>query len=186
MAMKEEEEEEGGLGERLRLALQLAFSALVASAGGGLILVLLLLAAAAATAFFDSGSAGSAVAATPAILVMAIMLSGLAIAPAVAICWLPAFLAGAILRAAGRRHGWARGRSAWAAAGAAVAGLAWLRAFPPGAAHPPFAGFDRVLPTFAAAFLLAGAAAGQVFRSAMAAVAPFFGLDEEGDEQQAL
>ncbi len=35
------------------------------------------------------------------------------------------------------------------------------------------------MPALAAAFLLAGAAAGQVYRSALAATAPFFALDEE-------
>jgi hypothetical protein len=167
---------------RFRLGLQLALAALLACASGGLVLVPLLAAVAGATAVLDSDASGIGVAAAPPIVIMLFMLSGLAIGPAVAACWLPAFIAGAILRVAGRRRRWARRRHAWAAAGAAVALFAWLRAFPPGAAHPPFEGFERAVPAFPAAFLLAGAAAGLAYRSALAATAPFFGFDEDPDE----
>jgi hypothetical protein len=171
------EEVRTSLAERLRLALQLALAALLASASGGLLLVLLLAIAVFATALPDADSARSVASAAPPIAIMLLMLSGLAIVPAIAACWLPAFLAGAILRTAGRRHGWARRRSAWAAAGAAVAGIAFFRAFPSGSAELGRVGLPA--PALAAAVLLAGAGAAQVFRSAMAAIAPFFGFDEE-------
>ena len=60
-----------------------------------------------------------------------------------------------------------------------IALFAGFRAFPPGQAYPLFDGFDLAMPAFTAALLLAGAAAGQVFRAAMTAIAPFLGLDLE-------
>lgn len=165
-----------------RRLVQLALAALLASAGGGLVLVLLLALAGIAAAG-AGGDPLQTASAAPAVLAIAFIGGGGAIGPAIGMAWLPAFAAGTVLWAAGRTRSWARRRLAWAAAGAAVGLLCWLRLFPWGIAdRSPLDLIAPSRPPIAPAFLLAGAAAGQAFRSAMAAIAPFLGLDEEPDE----
>jgi len=168
---------------RLRLVFQLALAALIACAGGALILVLLLTLAAVAWGLLSGADAGEMAAAAPTLLAMAVIGGGLAMGPVVVMAWPPVFVAGAVLWTAGRAPGWRRSRLAWGLAGAVPALLCYLRAFASNAPDPSLFSFFR-LPSaaLAAAFLLAGAAAGQVYRSAMAATAPFFGFEEDPDE----
>ncbi|HEX8466877.1 MAG TPA: hypothetical protein VF620_03615 [Allosphingosinicella sp.] len=168
--------------ERLSRLAQLGLAALVASAAGGLILPLLLfLAAMAAGPAGGGGGAGSTLAGAPVMLGVLIFGSGMAMVLAVGAGWLPAFIAGAALWQAGRGRLWPRRRLAWALAGAAVALFCYLRAFPPAGPEPSAGRLPLPGPSIAALFMLAGAAAGLVYRSAMAATAPFFGLDEDED-----
>ena len=170
----------------LRRSGQLALAALLACAGGAVILALLLTLGRLA-ARIAAGQAGgpfdAALDIAPA-LAVAVVAGGLAIGPALSAGWLPAFAAGALLTRLGRDRAWARRRPAWSAAGAAVALVCcWRSSGSGGRADSLLDLFglpDRALP---AAFLLAGAAAGQVYRSALAATAPFFGLDEEPDDR---
>ncbi|HYI41068.1 MAG TPA: hypothetical protein VE053_12195 [Allosphingosinicella sp.] len=169
--------------ERLRRPLQLAVAALIASAAGGLILVLLLMVATIAMGAGSAGGAGATMADAPVLLAFAVAGSGAAIGPAIALAWLPAFAAGAALWAAGRNRPWLGRRLAWALAGAAVASACYWRAFGLGSPDDSvFILFGLPPAALPAAFLLAGAAAGQVHRSAMAATAPFFGFDEDDCE----
>jgi membrane protease YdiL (CAAX protease family) len=169
---------------RLRRLAQLALAALVASGAGGLILAILLLfaaLAAAAAGQAGAGGTGPAPADATALLGVAIFGSGLAMAASVGTGWLPAFVIGSALWAAGRSCGWARRPFAWALAGAAVALICYVQAFPPGARDPSAGRFPVPRPAVAALFMLAGAAAGQVYCSAMRAAAPFFGFDEQDE-----
>ncbi|HEX8309592.1 MAG TPA: hypothetical protein VF645_14365 [Allosphingosinicella sp.] len=169
----------------LRRAAHLALAALIACAGGAVILAVLLTMGRLA-ARIEAGLAGGpfevALDSIPA-LAVAVVAGGLAIGPALSAGWLPAFASGALLAWLGRDRAWARGRPAWSAAGAAVALACYFRISPAGEPAPSlfelFGLPERALPI---AFLLAGAAAGQVYRSALAATAPFFGLDEETGE----
>lgn len=170
--------------ERLRRLAQLALAALVASAAGGLILsVLLLFVAFVVASAGGGGGAGSTLADAAMLLGVVIFGSGLAMTAAVGAGWLPAFFAGAALSVAGRSRGWARRRLAWTVAGAAVALVCYVQAFPPGAPDPSAGRFPVPRPAVAALFMLAGAAAGQVYRSAMLATAPCFGLDERDETE---
>jgi hypothetical protein len=159
--------------------------ALIAAAAGALILVLMIaLASGAARAAGGGGNPVEILVGALAVAAMALLGGGMAIVPALAAGWLPAFAAGAALHFWGVRRAWPRRRLAWAGAGAAAALICYFRIFPPGRsgglllevfAFPPSA-----LP---AAFMLAGAAAGQVYRSAMAATAAFFGFEEDEDSE---
>lgn len=160
----------------LRLALQLALAALIAVAGAALTLIPLAMIVGIAEAVL-SGRAGDAIAAIPAMAGMALFLGGLLLGPAVLAAGLPAWLAGGALWLLGRRRAWARRRLAWGGAGALIALIAWLIAFPPGTQAPS-------VPTRAgllSMLLVAGMAGGQMFRAAMAATAPFFGFEDDED-----
>jgi hypothetical protein len=168
----------------LRRIVQLGLAALVASACGGLLFLPLLGATTAVVALLDgSGLAlGSAAEAIP-IALLFLMIAPAVIGPAVALGCPPAFVAGTILHAAGRSRLWARRRTAWAAAGAAVAGAVWLRVYAVGTGLTLFGGSGTV-PAAIPAFLLAGAGAGLVYRSAALLAAPFLGLDGEEEEEE--
>lgn len=173
--------------DRLRRAGQLAVAALVACAAGALITSLLLTLGRLAARIAGAQAGGPLEVASDVIpaLAVTIVAGGLAIGPAVSAGWLPALGAGALLTWLERNRVWARRRPAWSAAGAAVALVCWFRVVPPGS--PADSLLDLyALPAWAlpVAFLLAGAAAGQVYRSALAATAPFFGLDEEPDRAE--
>jgi hypothetical protein len=149
-------------------------------------LVLVLLLVLTAIAASPGEAPAESLLAVPEVLAIAFVVSGGAVGPAIAAAWLPAFAAGTALWAVGRARPWARRRLAWAAAGAAVGLLCWLRLFPLGTTDRSpldLLPADRLL--LGPAFLLAGAAAGQAFRSAMAAVGPFLGLDEEEEAEGA-
>lgn len=162
-------------------ALQLALAALLASAGGGLVLVLLASAAAIAA---GAAEGGATLAAAPAILAIAFFGAGLAIGPAVGTAWLPAFAVGSALWLAGRSREWPRRRLAWALGGAAAASACWLRVSASGTpASTSFGLLELPGPALAALFLLAGAVAGQLFRSALAATTPFFGFEEHPESE---
>jgi hypothetical protein len=165
--------------ERLRRLAQLAFAALIASAAGGVILSLLLLAASIVAAASTTGGDGPETSLADVALLLGVVIfgSGLAMVLAVGAAWLPAFIAGAALWEAGRSRAWARRRLAWALAGAAVALLCYLPAFAPGGPDPSAGRFP--MPAIAASFMIAGAAAAQVYRAALTATAPFFGFDED-------
>ena len=171
--------------DRLRRASQLALAALLACAGGAVILPLLLILGRLG-ARIAAGQAGSpfeaAVDAIPA-LAVTVVAAGLAIGPAVSTAWLPAFASGALLTWLGRNRAWARRRLAWSAAGAGIGLICFVRISPAGRSADSLLDLYG-LPGWAllVAFLLAGAAAGQVYRSALAATAPFFGLDEESGD----
>jgi hypothetical protein len=170
--------------DRLLRLLQLAGAALISAAAGGLILVpLLLLAAIATAAAAGSSGADTTLAGAPVLLGIVLFGGAMAMVLAVGAGWLPAFIAGAALWWAGRNHDWARRRLAWALAGAAAALVCYFRAFPPGGPDSPAGQFPLPQPAIAAVFMLTGAAAGQVFRSAMAATAPFFGFEEDPETE---
>lgn len=169
--------------ERLRRLAQLALAVLVASAAGRLILPILLVVAAIAAGPGGGGSgAEPTLAGAHVLLAIAIFGSGLAMVAGVQAGWLPAFIAGAALWEAGRSWNWAQRPRAWALAGAVVAMICYLRAFPPGGPDPSAGRFPLPQPASAALFMLAGAAAGQVYRSAIVATAPFFSFDEDETE----
>jgi hypothetical protein len=169
----------------LRRGAQMALAALLACAGGAVILALLVTLArlAGRIAAGQAGGPFDAVLDIMPALAVTILAGGLAIGPALSTGWLPAFAAGALLGRLGRRWAWARRRPAWSAAGAAVALISYLQVPPPGRPAGSLLDLfglpDRALPFL---FLAAGAAAGQVYRSALTATAPFFELDEGPDE----
>jgi hypothetical protein len=163
--------------DRLIRLLQLGLAAFISAAAGGLILVPLLFLAAIVTG--SGGGSETDLAGVPILLAAAFFGGGMAIWLAVGAGWVPAFVAGAALWWAGRHRSWARRRLAWAIAGAAAALVCYLRVFPPGGPGPSAGQVPLPEPAIAAAFMLAGAAAGQVYRSALAATAPFFGFDED-------
>ncbi|HEX8620603.1 MAG TPA: hypothetical protein VF718_01390 [Allosphingosinicella sp.] len=162
----------------LRRFVQLALAALLASAGGGLVLIGLLGLVALGAAAGDGPR--QLIAALPLLAGMTFVLAGLVAVQAASTLWLPAFLAGAALWSAGLSRPGARRPAAWAAAGAALALACHLRLARLGAlerslfALPPAA--------IAIAFPIAGAIAALLFRSAMAAAAPFLGLDEATED----
>lgn len=169
--------------DRLLRLLQLALAALISAAAGGLLLPVLLVLAAMATGAAAGGSGSDPpMAGLPVLLGIVIFGGGLAMVLAVGAGWLPAFVAGTALSWAGQSHFWARRRLAWALAGAAAALVCYFRAFPPGGPDPSGGRFPLPQPAIAGMFMLSGALAGQVYRSAMAATAPFFGFDEEDPE----
>lgn len=166
--------------EGLLRLLQLALAALISAAAGGLILPLLLVLASMATGAAEGGSGpDTPVAGLAVLLGIVIFGSGLAMVLAVGAGWLPAFIAGTVLSWAGRSRFWARRRLAWALAGAATALICYFRAFPPGGPDPSGGRFPLPQPAIAAMFMLSGALAGQVYRSALAATAPFFGFEDD-------
>lgn len=164
---------------RLRIVLQLSLSALVAAASGGLILALLLAVAALGAGALTGVGAGELAGGLPVLTGLALIGGMLAIIPAVALGWAPAFAAGALLWMAGRTHAGSGGQLEWAVAGASAAMICYLRIDWGSDPSPPLVGAFAFPPAaLAGAFLLTGAAAGQVFRSTMAALAPFLYLDD--------
>jgi hypothetical protein len=169
--------------DRLLRLFQLALAALISAAAGGLILPLLLfLAELAAGAAAAGKGTETPLASLPVLLGIVIFGGGMAVVVAIGAGWPPAFVAGTVLSWAGRSRFWARSRLAWAVAGAAAALVCYFRAFPPGGPDPSGGRLALSQPVIAGIFMLTGALAGQVYRSALAATAPFFGFEDDPDD----
>lgn len=158
--------------------IQLILAAALASAAAGMLVLFFTLATQLAA---SAPGPGAFVGRLLFALFFSLFVGGLAILPGVTLMIVPAFLAGALLWTLGRSRAWARRPAAFASSGAGLGAAARLL----------LAGTDmtqdltRLGPvafsgaSAAAAFLLAGAVSGLIFRAGMLIIGRFFGDDRE-------
>jgi hypothetical protein len=160
--------------------IQLLLTSVVASATAGLLALTLLVAGVAAR---DGG--GVTLGSTLYALLFALVLGGLAIIPAVTLLTIPTMFVGAFVWLLAGRRAWAGRPSSFAVTGAVAGGIGYAMLAPAGPLGLLMDSAGAVGTEWwaGAAFLIAGACSGLVFRSTMHALGSFFGEDVKEEDQ---